>query len=97
MTTSFKAQLKGPNRDFLNTLKIRFRVRSAAAALNRLLDQERQTANRTSIHFVICGGCKTEVPTVNTNRYVVCHKCHDVFTPDGQVRWYLPQKGDKKK
>lgn len=89
--TSFKARLKRPNRVFLDTLKIRFRVRSAAAALNRLLDLERSEAV-PQIQFVICGTCRGKIPTVSSNRYVVCHKCQDVFTADNQVRWYLPEK-----
>lgn len=91
MTNSFKAYLKGPNRKFLDTLKMRFRVKSASAALNRLLDLERSEAI-PKIHFVVCAGCTGKVPTVSSNRYVVCPKCQDVFTADNQVRWYLPEK-----
>lgn len=90
-TPSFKAYLKPPNRRFLDTLKSRFRVKSASAALNRLLDLERNEAI-PQIQFVDCGGCRGKVPTVSSNRYVVCPKCQDVFTADNQVRWYLPEK-----
>ncbi len=88
---AFKAKLKPSNRRFLDTLKGRFSVKSAAAALNRLLDLERSEAI-PQIHFVICGGCRGKVPTVSMIRYVVCPKCQDVFTADNQVRWYLPEK-----
>lgn len=78
----FVARLKPANRQFLDALVERYSVRSAAAALNRLLDQQRRVENDPKIVIFGCPKCGFKFAGIDANPYAVCQneKCCYVWT-----------------
>src|SRR5258707_12511118 len=83
----FSVFLKPANRRHLSRIKDLLNLRSAGAALNRIIDRDRQ---QPTMLAVVCPECHGGTITVNTNRFTVCSRCMIAFDESATTIYKIP-------